>query len=316
MQQYIIKRILLMIPVIFGVTLLLFTLIRIVPGDVVDVMYGDTPLSDADRAAIKASLGMDKPIAEQYVDWVVGVIKLDAGNSLWTRKPVFQEIADRLPVTIELALFAFIVNMSICVPVGVYAATHQDKPGDQVARVLSIMGAATPDFWMATIALVVLSSVFNWIPPLGGIAPFFKDPFTNLQQFVLPAVILGLSGAGSLTRLARNTLLEVVRQDYIRTAFAKGLASRRVWYIHAVRNAMIPVITNAGSQLGFLLGGTVIIENIFSLPGVGQLTLSSIQHRDVTQLQMNVLFLAFVFLFINLLVDLSYGWLDPRIRYN
>jgi peptide/nickel transport system permease protein len=163
---------------------------------------------------------------------------------------------------------------------------------------------------------VVLSSTFGWIPPLGGIAPLFKDPLTNLQQFIIPALILGISGAGSLTRLARNTLLEVVRQDFIRTAFAKGLANRRVWYVHAVRNAMIPVITNAGSHLGFLLGGTVIIENIFSLPGVGQLTLSAIQHRDVPQLELNVLMLAVVFLFINLLVDLSYGWLDPRIRYS
>ncbi len=316
MRRYIIKRLLLMIPVAFGVTVLCFALIRVVPGDVIDVMYGDTPLSDADRAIIKHDLGMDKPLVEQYTDWVGGVIRLDAGKSLWTRRPVFQEISDRLPVTIELALLAFVIELAIAIPTGVYSATHQDKVGDQVARVLSIMGAATPDFWVATIAVVGLSSVFGWIPPLGGIAPLLKDPGTNLQQFLLPAAILGMSGAGGLTRLARNTLLEVVRQDYIRTAFAKGLASNRVWYVHAVRNALIPVITNAGSILGFQLGGTVIIENIFSLPGVGQLTLSAIQHRDVPQLQLNVLFLALVFLCINLIVDLSYGWLDPRIRYS
>jgi len=315
-RRYIIKRLLLMIPVAFGVTVLCFALIRVVPGDVIDVMYGDTPLSDADRAIIKHDLGMDKPLVEQYTDWVGGVIRLDAGKSLWTRRPVFQEISDRLPVTIELALLAFVIELAIAIPTGVYSATHQDKVGDQVARVLSIMGAATPDFWVATIAVVGLSSVFGWIPPLGGIAPLLKDPGTNLQQFLLPAAILGMSGAGGLTRLARNTLLEVVRQDYIRTAFAKGLASNRVWYVHAVRNALIPVITNAGSILGFQLGGTVIIENIFSLPGVGQLTLSAIQHRDVPQLQLNVLFLALVFLCINLIVDLSYGWLDPRIRYS
>ncbi len=316
MRRYIMKRLLLMIPVVFGVTVLCFTLIRVIPGDVIDVMYGDTPLSDADRAIIKHDLGMDKPLMIQYTDWVGSVARLDAGKSLWTRRPVFQEISDRLPVTIELALLSFVIALTIAIPTGVYCATHQDRPGDQVARVLSIMGAATPDFWLATIAIVGLSSVFGWIPPLGGIAPLLKDPGTNLQQFLIPAAILGLSAAGGLTRLARNTLLEVVRQDYIRTAFAKGLASNRVWYIHAVRNAMIPVITNAGSILGFQLGGTVIIENIFSLPGVGQLTLSAIQHRDVPQLQLNVLFLALLFLCINLIVDMSYGWLDPRIRYS
>jgi len=315
-RRYIMKRLLLMIPVVFGVTVLCFTLIRVIPGDVIDVMYGDTPLSDADRAIIKHDLGMDKPLMIQYTDWVGSVARLDAGKSLWTRRPVFQEISDRLPVTIELALLSFVIALTIAIPTGVYCATHQDRPGDQVARVLSIMGAATPDFWLATIAIVGLSSVFGWIPPLGGIAPLLKDPGTNLQQFLIPAAILGLSAAGGLTRLARNTLLEVVRQDYIRTAFAKGLASNRVWYIHAVRNAMIPVITNAGSILGFQLGGTVIIENIFSLPGVGQLTLSAIQHRDVPQLQLNVLFLALLFLCINLIVDMSYGWLDPRIRYS
>lgn len=316
MRRYIAKRLLLMVPVVFGVTLLLFFLINIVPGDVVDVMYGDTPLSEEDRQAIRQQLGLDKPPHEQYVYWVSGLVRLDAGNSLWTRRPVFQEIADRLPVTVQLAFMAFVIQLLIAIPVGVYSATNQDKPSDQVARFLSIVGTATPDFWVATIAVVVLSSVFGWIPPLGGVASLFKDPATNLQQFILPALILGTSGAGTLTRLARNTLLEVVRQDYIRTAFAKGLATRRVWYVHAVRNALIPVVTNAGSHLGFLLGGTVIIENIFSLPGVGQLTLSAIQHRDIPQLQLNVLMLALLFLTINLLVDLSYGWLDPRIRYS
>lgn len=316
MRQYIIKRLLLMIPVVFGVTLLNFTLIHIVPGDVVDVMYGDTPLSDSDRAAIRAQLGLDKSPIEQYVHWIGGIARLDAGNSLWTRRPVFQEIADRLPVTIQLALMAFFIQLLIAIPVGVYSATNQDKPSDQIARLLSIVGTATPDFWVATIAIVVLSSAFGWIPPLGGVASLFKDPVTNLQQFILPALIIGTSGAGALTRLARNTLLEVVRQDYIRTAFAKGLATRRVWYVHAVRNALIPVLTQSGSSLGNLLGGTVIIENIFSLPGVGQLTLSSIQHRDIPQLELNVLMLALLFLTINLIVDLSYGWLDPRIRYS
>jgi peptide/nickel transport system permease protein len=175
---------------------------------------------------------------------------------------------------------------------------------------------AAPDFWIATIAIVFLASAFGWIPPIGGVAGIFENPGVNFQQFLLPALILGTGGAASLTRYTRNQLLEVIRQDYIRTAFAKGLTSRRVWYVHAVKNAMIPVITNAGSHLGGLMGGTVIIENIFSLPGVGQLTLSAIHHRDVPQLEINVVFLATVFILVNLLVDLTYGWLDPRIRYS
>jgi peptide/nickel transport system permease protein len=282
---------------------------------VVSILYQDSSLTPQQIADVRHQLGMDQPAHVQYLEWIGGILRLDAGVSLWTNRPVFQEIALRLPVTLELALLAFVGQLVIAIPVGVLAATNQDKPQDQIARVFAIVTAATPDFWIATMALVTLVSVFGWIPPLGGITPFLEDPSHNLQQFVLPALILSLTGAASLTRYVRNQLLEVIRQDYIRTAFAKGLAPRRVWYRHALRNAMIPVVTQAGSQLGFLLGGTVIIENIFSLPGIGQLTLSAIQHRDITQLELNVLFIAGVFVTVNLLVDLSYAWLDPRIRF-
>ena len=244
------------------------------------------------------------------------------GSHGWTREthygpavPVLQEIQDRLPVTIQLAAMAFIIQLVIAIPVGVISATQQDKPADQISRLFATLGTAVPDFWLATIVLVFLASSIGWIPPLGGVASLWTEPMINFQQFFLPALILGISGAASLTRMTRNTLLEVIREDYVRTAFAKGLAEKSVWYGHAIKNAMIPVITNAGSHLGFLLGGTVIIESIFSLPGVGLLTLHAIQHRDVPQLEINVLFLAFVFVMVNLLVDLSYGWLDPRIRY-
>jgi peptide/nickel transport system permease protein len=221
-----------------------------------------------------------------------------------------------LPVTLELAVLAFVIQLVIAIPVGVLAATNQDKPQDQIARVLAIVTAAAPDFWIATLVLVALVTIFGWIPSIGGVTPFFEDPLANLEQFILPALILGLTGAASLTRYMRNQLLEVVRQDYIRTAFAKGVARRQVWYGHALRNAMLPVVTVAGSQLGFLLGGTVIIETIFSLPGIGQLTLNAIQHRDIPQIEMNVLFFAVLFVTVNLLVDLSYAWLDPRIRFS
>ncbi len=316
MTQYIVKRVLLIFPVLFGISLFTFLLIRVVPGDVLDVMYADSPLSTEEIDQIRHNLGMDKPLLVQYWDWISGIARGDAGKSLWTRRPTLQEIADRLPVTVQLAFMAFVIQIVIAVPLGVIAATNQDRWGDQITRLLAIIGVATPDFWIATLTIVFLAGTFGWIPPIGGVAGLLENPAVNFQQFFIPAIILGTNGVASLTRYTRNQLLEVVRQDYIRTAFAKGLAPQRVWYIHAVKNAMIPVITNAGSHLGSLMGGTVIIENIFSLPGVGQLTLSAINHRDIPQLEINVLFLAAVFLVINLLVDLAYGWLDPRIRYS
>jgi peptide/nickel transport system permease protein len=315
MGQYVIKRLLLMVPVLIGISLITFTFLRILPGDVLDVMYAGSPLSIQDIAKIRHQLKMDKPLPVQYWDWISGLARLDAGNSLWTRRPVLQEIADRLPITLELALLAFIIQMVIAIPLGTIAATHQDTILDQITRTLAILMAAAPQFWIATIVIVFLASYIGWIPPLGGVASFWKDPSVNVQQFFLPALILGTSGAAVLVRLMRNTLLDVLRQDYVRTGFAKGLPARRVWYVHAMKNALIPVITLAGSHLGALLGGTVIIESIFSLPGLGQLTLDSIQHRDFPMLETNVLFLAAAFLAVNLLVDLSYGWLDPRIRY-
>jgi peptide/nickel transport system permease protein len=316
MGFYIIRRILVTVPTLIFVSLVAFCLIRIIPGDVVTVLYQDSALSPEQIAAVRHQLGMDQPVYAQYLEWVGGIVRLDAGESLWTGRPVLQEIALALPITLELAILAFIIQLIIAIPVGVMAATHQDKPQDQIARVLAIVTAAAPDFWVATLVLVALVSIFGWIPPIGGITPFFQNPSQNLQQFALPALILGLTGAASLTRYTRNQLLEVIRQDYIRTAFAKGLARRRVWYGHAMRNAMIPVVTIAGSQLGFLLGGTVIIENIFSLPGIGQLTLNSIQHRDIPQIEINVLFIAVLFVTVNLLVDLSYAYLDPRIHFS
>ena len=315
MTQYVIKRLLSTIPVLLVVSFVSFALIRIVPGDILDVMYADSSLTDVEIDELRSSLGYDRPMYIQYFEWMKGVITLDAGDSLWTRRPVLQEIADRLPITLELALLAFAIKMIIGVPVGVFSATNQDKPFDQLARLGSVLLLAMPNFWIATIVIVFFAGTFGWIPPIGGVAPLFEDPATNMQQFLIPAIILGASSAASIVRVSRSTLLEVVRQDYVRTAFAKGLTSRRVWWVHAVKNAMIPVVTYAGTQLGALMGGTVITENIFSLPGVGQLTLSAINHRDIPQLQINILFLATIYIMLNLIVDISYGWFDPRIRY-
>ena len=253
MGQYIAKRVLLMVPVLLGISILTFAFMRILPGDVLDVMYAGSPLSVQDIAKIRHQLGMDKPMPVQYWDWISGLVRLDAGKSLWTRRPVLKEIADRLPITLELTILAFLVQVIIAIPLGTIAATHQDRPLDQVTRFFAILGAAAPEFWIATIVIVFLASSIGWIPPLGGVASFWTDPLTNVEQFFLPAIILGIGGAAILVRLMRNTLLEVLRQDYVRTGFAKGLPSRRVWYVHAMKNALIPVVTVAGSHLGRLL---------------------------------------------------------------
>src|SRR5215210_5172634 len=197
MSQYIMTRLTLMIPVIVGITLLTFVLMRIVPGDVIDVMYADSPMNAQEINELRHRLGMDKPFHVQYAEWMGGILRLDAGTSLWSRRPVLQEMADRLPVTLQLAVMAFAVQLLIAIPVGVLSATHQDKPTDQFARFMTILGTAVPDFWLATIVILFLASFVGWIPPLGGVASLFKDPFTNLQQFFLPALVLGVSGAAS-----------------------------------------------------------------------------------------------------------------------
>lgn len=314
-REYVIRRVLALFPVLFFITVVTFSLFRILPGDVLDVLYADSPLAHSEIEQLRERLGYNRPLLVQYLDWASGIVRLDGGDSLWTRRPVMQEIADRLPVTIELALLAFTIALVVGIPIGVVSAVQQDKPIDAVLRCFSIIMLATPGFWLATIVLVYLSTTIRWVPPLGGVIPLWENPLGNLQQFFLPAIILGLSASASTMRLTRNTLLEVIRQDYVRTAFAKGLGSQRVWWVHTVRNAMIPVITTAGSQLGQLLSGAVIIETIFALPGVGFLTLSAIQHRDITQLEMNIVFVGSMFVILNLLIDLSYAWFDPRIRY-
>ena len=316
MRTYVAKRLLLLFPVAFVVTAVTFSIMRIVPGDVVESMYSDNDeISIEELEDIKQRLGLDRPIYVQYLDWMFGLITLDLGNSQWTRRPVMDELLLRLPVTLELALLAFFFKVSVGIPLGVLAATKQDKAFDQGSRFAVILMLAAPNFWLATMALSLLATYVGWIPPVGFIVSFWRDPLGNLAQFTLPAVILGLSASASTVRLTRNTFLEVIRQDYIRTAYAKGLANRTVWWRHGVKNAMIPVFTAAGTTLGHMLGGTVLIENIFSLPGLGQLTVDAIRNRDLIMLENTVLFLAVIFVLVNLIVDLSYAWLDPRIRY-
>ncbi|MEX2374650.1 MAG: ABC transporter permease [Dehalococcoidia bacterium] len=317
MRKYIVKRLVLTIPVLFGVTALTFFMMRVAPGDIISLMYlEDGNVTQAQIDAARAALGLDRPLIVQYFDWLWGLLRGDAGYSAWTGRPVVGEVMERLPVTIHLAGLAFVLQLIIGIPMGIYSATHQDRLGDQLSRLIVLMGVAMPNFWLGTLAIVFLATSVGWLPPIGSVTYIWQDPFVSLQIFMLPAIVLAIGQAAVIARYTRNTMLEVTRQDYIRTAFAKGLSARRVWNVHALRNAMIPVVTVIGAQLAALMTGTVVTESVFAIPGVGGLLLSSINSRDIPLLQFIVLFLALIYVGMNLLVDISYAWIDPRIRYS
>lgn len=315
MQQYIFKRLLLMVPTLFLVALTIFVLTHLMPGDVVMIQLqgaGSFRPEDADR--LRHELGIDKPYIVQLGQWLWGATHFDFGRSLWTQKPVTEELLMRLPVTMELAMLAFITSSILGVLFGIIAAIRQDTVADHGVRILAVAGLSFPDFWLGTLMILIPLLWFGYAPP-NRYVPFWVDPAANLQMMLPASTAIGARAAAGIMRLTRTTLLEVLRQDYIRTAWAKGLRERSVIYRHALKNALIPVITTMGTQFSRLLGGTVVIEMLFSLPGLGRLLLDSIVQRDLPQLQGNIMFIAVVFLFMNLLIDLSYGYLDPRIRY-
>jgi len=315
MQRYVMRRIFMAIPVLLLVSFMTFSLIRIVPGDVVLQMIGESGLArDRDIALIKQQLGLDRPFHEQYVTWMSGMLRGDMGLSLWTGKPARDELFRRIPVSAELGALALLIALVIAIPIGIVSATRQDTASDYVGRLIAISGLSMPDFWIATLAITFLAIWFQWMPRIGFVG-LFDDPLLNLQQLIIPASIMGFRLSAVTMRMVRSTMLEVLRQDYIRTAWSKGLKERAVIYRHALKNALIPVITIVGTQVERLLAGAIIIETIFVLPGVGRLTLESIQQRDYTQLQGNVMFIAVVMVSVNLIVDISYAWFDPRIRY-
>lgn len=315
MQAYIIKRILLNIPVLLIDSILVFSLMRLVPGNTLIAMIGDTGnIPQSEMASLSKELGLDKPFVTQYLVWMKGVIHGDFGRSLWTRGPTWTRLTDALPVTSELALIAIIVGVSLAIPIGVLSAWKQDTGVDYLGRLFAITWLSLPDFWIGTLVIVLPGLWWKYHAPIGFVS-FFKDPRTNLEQILPPAIILGLELSSSTMRLMRSSMLEVLRQDYVRTARAKGLKEWVTIVRHTVKNAILPVITVIGGQIAFLAGGTVVLETLFTLPGVGQLTFASIGQRDYTQIQTNVMFLAAFLLTVNLLTDLSYAWLDPRIRY-
>lgn len=316
MGAYIVRRMFLIIPTLFLVTIMVFITARLIPGDVIDLMIADQrEVQDQwDRAELEHELGLDTPVHIQYIRWMGGIFRGDMGYSLWTEIPVLEEVSSRLPVSTELGLLALILGQLIALPIGIYSAIRQDSPGDYIGRSTAILCIAVPSFWVGTMIMVFPSLWWNWSPPMRYI-PFAVDPIGNLGQFVIPAIILGMVLSGTTMRMTRTMMLEVLRQDYIRTAWAKGLSERTVVMRHALKNALIPVVTIVGMQLPLLIGGSVVLEQIFCLPGIGRYMLDVINKRDYPVISgINLIMASFV-LVVNLLVDLTYAFLDPRIQY-
>jgi peptide/nickel transport system permease protein len=315
MYKYVLRRLLLAIPVLLLSSLIVFALMRVMPGDALIALMGESGnIGDRELAHVRHQLRLDLPYHEQYALWLWQMVTLSPGDSIFTGEPIVVSLAKAIPVTLELATLALILGIVIAVPIGVLSATRQDTTSDYVGRVVAVSGLSLPDFWLATLVITFAAIWFHWIPPI-GYTSFWDSPLRNLQQFLLPAAVLGFRLSAATMRMTRSTVLEVLREDYVRTAWAKGLGGRMVVYKHALKNALIPVVTIVGGQLGVLLAGTVVVESIFALPGMGRLTVEAILYRDYPVVQTNVMLVAGTLVTLNLLVDLSYAWLDPRIRY-
>jgi peptide/nickel transport system permease protein len=316
MRQYILKRLLLMIPTLLGVAVLVFLMLRVAPGDIVELKYAGTgafaPKEVLDQE--RAQLGLDKPLWHQFLSWMWGIVRFDFGNSMWTGRPITYEIRVRLELSLELAIMATIVAILLSVPLGTIAALKQDTWIDYLVRIFSIAGLSIPSFWLGILIILGFLIFFKWLPPL-TFTSFWVDPKANLMQLIWPALAVGYRYSAVATRMTRSAVLEVLREDYVRTARAKGLREKVVLTRHALKNALLPVITVIGLEFAFLIGGLVVTEQVFNLNGIGMLFVESITRRDYTMTQALVLLVAFCFIFINFIVDLLYAWLDPRIRY-
>jgi peptide/nickel transport system permease protein len=316
MSTYILRRLVLLVPTLLGISALVFLLMRLLPGDVVQMMIGtEVSLSPEQKASLYKLVGLDAPIHIQFLRWLGDLARGDLGTSLRTNQPVTAVIAQRLPITAEIALLSVLASWALAIPLGVVSAVRRNGPADVFAHIIGLVGLAMPNFWLATMLLLITSVVFRWQPSPTFAGPL-QDPWTNLQQMLMPVLSLGAALVAVVMRMVRSSMLEVLGQDFIRTARAKGLRERLVLVRHAFKNAAIPVITVMGLQIGFLLGGSVVIEQVFGLPGVGWMILNGITQRDYPVVQGGVLFLATVFVFINLIADLLYAYADPRIRYN
>jgi peptide/nickel transport system permease protein len=318
MTRYIVKRFLLMFPALLGVAVLVFVLLRVIPGDVVEMrfltggtnQFLDQKMLDAERA----KLGLDRSIGRQFVDYFLGLLRLDLGLSMWTGSPITEEIRLRFALSLQVALMATFVATVLAIPLGIVAALRQDTWVDYAVRVFSIAGLAMPSFWLGILMILGLLVVFHWLPPMIYTPPWV-DPWQNFAQLIWPAVAVGYRYSAVATRMTRSAMLEVLREDYIRTARAKGLWTKLILTRHALKNAMLPVLTVIALEFAFLLGGLVVTEQVFNLNGLGLLFVQAIAHRDYTLTQALVLLVAGTFIAVNFLIDLAFAWIDPRIRY-
>ena len=318
MTTYVVRRLLLIIPTLLILTILVFFLVRFLPGNVIDLLEADMEYRDMeiDREALMRMLGLDVPFYVQYARWMEGIfLHGTLGKSLFAGHTVEEKIIAGLPVTIQLGAMALVLGQLIALPVGIYSAIRQDTPADYVGRTVAVIGMATPNFWLALLVMIYPGIWWGWSPPM-EYTPLSEDPLENMKTLIIPAVILGTAMSAGTMRLTRTMMLEVLRQDYIRTARSKGLRERVVILRHTVKNALIPVVTLAGAQLPILVGGSVIMENIFNLPGLGRLFVDALGQRDYPMVSGINLFLASIVLLNNLFIDLLYPYLDPRVRYN
>jgi peptide/nickel transport system permease protein len=314
--KYLVKRFLLMLPTLLGVALVTFLLIRVIPGDVVELRYS------GDRGAVsqevldqeRARIGLDKPVWKQFVTWIWGVVRLDFGTSMWTGAPILEEIKLRFALSLQVAIMATIVAVLLAIPLGVLAALKQDSWVDYAVRIFSIAGLAMPSFWLGIVLILLMLVIFKWLPPM-VYTPFWVNPWQNMLQLIWPALAVGYRYSAVATRMTRSAMLEVLREDYIRTARAKGLMQKLILSRHALKNAMLPVMTVVAIEFAFLIGGLVVTEQVFNLNGIGLLFVQAVAHRDYTLLQALVMLVAGMFIFVNFLMDIAYAWIDPRIRF-
>jgi peptide/nickel transport system permease protein len=317
MLRYTIRRFLLMIPTLFGVAVLVFLLLRAMPGDIVELrmLMDGGQVSPEALATERARLGLDQPLFYQFYDWITGIMVGDFGISMWTGRPVIEEIGSRLGLSMQVAIMATVLAISISIPLGTIAALYNNTWIDHVIRTFAIAGLAVPSFWLGMLIILGLLYTFNWIPPL-TYTPIWEDPVRNLSQLIWPALAVGYRYSAVATRMTRSTLLEVLQEDYIRTARAKGVYERLVLSRHAIRNAMLPVVTVVGLEFAFLIGGLVVTEQVFNLNGIGKLFVETVTRADYTMVQALVMLVAAFFILVNFVVDLLYAVLDPRIRYS
>ena len=316
MRQYAIKRIGLFIPTVLLVTVIVFVVMRLIPGDpaLAILSADDASYTEQELQELRAQLGTDRPLVVQYLDWMGGLLRGDFGTSFWWNGPVMDRLGERIPVTIELAILGIALAVICAVPLGVISAIKPDSPIDYVSRVFTLVGISIPTFFSGILLTLLLIRAFGWLPPL-GYENIWNDPWNNLKQMMLPALALGFYDMAFIARVTRSSMMEILREDYMRTARAKGLRERIVLSRHGLKNAVLPILTISGWQFGRLFGGTVIIERIFLIPGIGQLLIDAVFQRDFPTIQAIIVIVAVSIVIINLLVDLLYGWLDPRIRY-